>query len=91
MTHQRQRPYVCSFCSRGFSSAYALKTHVLRHTQETPFRCEICAAGFRQKICLKLHLKSKHNAVTLIKNELVTEDADKIMGVEDETPTNVVV
>lgn len=60
MTHLRRRPYVCSYCVKGFSSRYALKTHIRVHTQETPYRCEICAAGFRQKVSLRTHLKSKH-------------------------------
>lgn len=61
MTHKKLRPHICNHCEKGFSSKYALKTHIRQHTNETPYKCPICAEGFRQKVSLRTHLKSKHN------------------------------
>lgn len=62
-THLKLRPFICEYCKKGFSSKFALRTHVRQHTNETPYKCEVCAEGFRQNVSLRAHRKSKHNII----------------------------
>lgn len=64
LSHTGERPYPCTYCSKGFTSSYALKVHTRQHTNEKPFICEYCSMGFKQKCSLITHLKSKHDRET---------------------------
>ncbi|KAL3267105.1 hypothetical protein HHI36_011245 [Cryptolaemus montrouzieri] len=59
-SHTGERPHICSFCQKGFTSPYALKVHTRQHTNERPYVCNICSSAYPQKVSLVSHLKSKH-------------------------------
>ncbi|KAK9876540.1 hypothetical protein WA026_013914 [Henosepilachna vigintioctopunctata] len=59
-SHTGERPHICSFCQKGFTSPYALKVHTRQHTNERPYVCTICQSAYPQKVSLVSHLKSKH-------------------------------
>ncbi|KAI4471943.1 finger putative transcription factor family-related [Holotrichia oblita] len=56
--HSDERPYVCSYCKRGFKHICTLKRHILIHTGEKPYSCNICGKLFRQRECLPAHMRS---------------------------------
>ncbi|XP_045479109.1 zinc finger and BTB domain-containing protein 24-like [Harmonia axyridis] len=59
-SHTGERPHICNFCQKGFTSPYALKVHTRQHTNERPYVCNICSSAYPQKVSLVSHLKSKH-------------------------------
>lgn len=59
-SHTGERPHICNFCQKGFTSPYALKVHTRQHTNERPYVCKICSSAYPQKVSLVSHLKSKH-------------------------------
>ncbi|XP_050299761.1 zinc finger protein 99-like [Anthonomus grandis grandis] len=60
LTHTGEKPYVCTFCNKGYGSSYALKIHSRQHTDERPYICNHCGYGFPQKVSLISHIKHKH-------------------------------
>ncbi|KDR13417.1 hypothetical protein L798_12492 [Zootermopsis nevadensis] len=68
-THTQERPFVCTFCYRGFGHRSSMITHVkqthrtetsiaLRHTQRNKsFLCAVCGANFFLKNTLQQHMK----------------------------------
>jgi uncharacterized Zn-finger protein len=58
--------HVCPLegCSRSFSKASRLKTHVLAHTGERPFKCDFdgCTSAFKRSAHLRRHQESKHRS-----------------------------
>lgn len=54
------KPYVCSYCGKGFSQSAPLKTHVRIHTGEKPYSCYACGDTFATRSALTTHA-FKHN------------------------------
>jgi len=53
---QNKNLLVCVYCSnKPFTSAVALKRHLLIHENAKPFVCNVCSKGFRQKAALTAH------------------------------------
>lgn len=53
--HCRDRRFVCSCCSKGFTSSRSLETHMRVHTGERPYSCPQCGKRFTQSGHLKTH------------------------------------
>lgn len=51
----KKRACICKFCSKGFSSAANLESHLRTHTGERPYGCSICGKKFSQFWNLKIH------------------------------------
>lgn len=51
----RDRRFVCSYCSKCFTSSRSLETHVRVHTGERPYSCAQCGKRFTQSGHLKTH------------------------------------
>lgn len=50
----------CSFCSKTWESAYAMRRHETSHTGNKPFVCDQCPRTFSQEANLKVHVESIH-------------------------------
>ncbi|WQF75397.1 Putative Zinc finger C2H2-type [Colletotrichum destructivum] len=53
------RPYVCSFCDRGFRKSEHLQRHRRTHTKEKPYKCE-CGQAFARQDLLRRHERVSH-------------------------------
>merc|ERR1712142_431170 len=63
----KEKPYKCDVCEKGFSSSASLKNHKLLHTGEV-HKCEFCEYTAVQKGNLKTHRMKVHKDL-LEKNE----------------------
>jgi KRAB domain-containing zinc finger protein len=65
----RQKPYICDFCKKKFSSLYAIKRHMSVHSDSPllkPFLCTICGKRLQAQISLDKHLLA-HSGVKSVK------------------------
>ncbi|XP_004439408.1 PREDICTED: zinc finger protein with KRAB and SCAN domains 2 [Ceratotherium simum simum] len=46
MTHQKENPYKCGVCGKGFGRSRSLIRHQRIHTGEKPFKCLDCGKSF---------------------------------------------
>ncbi|XP_041031536.1 uncharacterized protein LOC121270289 [Carcharodon carcharias] len=53
--HNREKPWKCEDCGKGFSYQSKLETHRRTHTGERPFTCSECGKGFTQSSTLLTH------------------------------------
>ena len=53
---ERQWPFVCQECGKGFAHKSTLKEHGVVHTQERSHICDQCGKAFKWKNGLKKHM-----------------------------------
>ncbi|XP_063303611.1 PR domain zinc finger protein 4 [Pelobates fuscus] len=51
------RKWICSMCSRAFSSSYKLNVHYMGHMGMKPHKCEFCSKAFSDPSNLRTHLQ----------------------------------
>ena len=57
-THNKIRPFACSYCQKSFNEKGNLKTHLRIHTGERPYQCKECQKNFKTFGQLKDHILS---------------------------------
>ncbi|KNC96741.1 uncharacterized protein SPPG_07949 [Spizellomyces punctatus DAOM BR117] len=58
--HQKDKPYVCEVCKRGFMRKHDLKRHSTTHLENfKPYSCEDCKTTFTRLDALHRHIKAK--------------------------------
>lgn len=58
--HLNTRPYVCTYCGKGFLSSTKLKQHYNCHTGERPFACKYCERTFTNYPNWLKHTRRRH-------------------------------
>lgn len=53
-----EKPYVCQYCAKKFSTSRYLEVHLRIHTGEKPFGCADCGKRFTQEIHLTTHRRT---------------------------------
>ena len=53
--HSGHRPYICSYCGKGFTRSNDTKRHELIHNREGALECDQCDKTFRDKFGLERH------------------------------------
>jgi DNA-directed RNA polymerase subunit RPC12/RpoP len=56
--HNKNRPFVCGDCGKGFAVKERLRLHVRIHTGEKPFACDDCPKTFARNGQLVQHKRS---------------------------------
>ncbi|KAG4074439.1 hypothetical protein HA402_015135 [Bradysia odoriphaga] len=54
--HDSEKPYICSICNKGFTTAQQCSDHEFRHKNQRPFECHICDKTFKMKCDLRTHI-----------------------------------
>ena len=76
--HSGKKPYICSFCERGFTQMGALQKHVaLHHKVKERHSCSSCNTKFEDKNLLYIHKMTVHLGKTPTST---VEDEDDLWG-----------
>uniref|UniRef100_UPI00358E568B zinc finger protein 208-like n=1 Tax=Myxine glutinosa TaxID=7769 RepID=UPI00358E568B len=70
---QREKPHICSFCSKDFAFISQLKIHERTHTGEKPYKCSICMKAFAHSSYLNVHQRA-HMGETPYKCSFCSKD-----------------
>uniref|UniRef100_A0A671LVK1 FEZ family zinc finger 2 n=1 Tax=Sinocyclocheilus anshuiensis TaxID=1608454 RepID=A0A671LVK1_9TELE len=61
LTHNGEKQYKCSICSKAFHQIYNLTFHMHTHNDKKPFTCGTCGKGFCRNFDLKKHIRKLHD------------------------------
>lgn len=61
--HSDERPFLCSFCTKGFKHKHQVVIHERVHTGIRPFKCNLCSYAGRTKVALVTHTRHRHSSV----------------------------
>lgn len=56
--HEKELPFICQDCGKGFFSSHVLKEHQVIHSDDLPFACTVCQKRFKLKRRLKFHMET---------------------------------
>ena len=56
----KDRPFICPFCEKGFRHKYTLENYINTHTGTRPYVCNYCEASFASNGELIRHTRYKH-------------------------------
>jgi len=79
---EKERPFKCDVCEKGFSAPASLKNHKLMHTGEA-FKCEFCSYTAVQKGNLKTHRFKLHKDLLEIDVMNSVEQKDMLDTISD--------
>ncbi|CAL9699409.1 unnamed protein product [Knipowitschia caucasica] len=97
LVHGNFRPYVCSFCQKGFRQYSDLSRHLKSHKNQKQqpkkgvsdedilFSCPICLVTEPSVEKLKEHIKSEHPDVVFVESEKDEPDVEE-KGVKEDSP-----
>ena len=57
-TADKDKPYQCKICSKGFAAKGTYLDHQNIHTGEKPYKCKYCSAAFASLGTKAMHQKS---------------------------------
>lgn len=55
---EKEKKFVCRYCSKKFAHFSTLQNHLRTHTGDKPFQCKFCSRRFAQSGVLKAHLRT---------------------------------
>jgi len=72
-TDEKDRPYQCEVCHKGFGNSSVLRQHMFIHDNKRQFKCDKCSSAFNKKVNLTWHIRSVHLGEKRVKNGLKRE------------------
>jgi len=67
-TDEKDRPYQCEVCNKGFGNSSVLRQHMFIHDNKRQFKCDKCTSAFNKKVNLTWHIRSVHLGEKRIKS-----------------------
>ena len=55
LSHSGSKPFKCHLCSKSYTTATDLRSHINNHTGKRPYSCTVCGKEFISSKTLKRH------------------------------------